>query len=68
MAFVGRVAVSEERFVPTETVLPVLREARSAIAGIQSEGTALYVRNEILGELERTISFLTTSRLPLGTL
>lgn len=59
MAFVGRVAVSKERFVSPEMVLPVLREARSAIAGIQAEGPALYVRNEILSELERTIWSLT---------
>ena len=39
-------------------MLPVLREARSAIASIRCEGTALYVRNEIFSELERTISDL----------
>jgi hypothetical protein len=62
MAFLGRVAVNEGRFVSPDIVLPVLRETRSAIASIRCEGTALYVRNEILSELERTISTL----MPLG--
>ena len=62
MAFVGRVAVNEGGFETSDIVLPVLREARSAIASIRCEGTALNVRNEILSELERTISTL----MPVG--
>ena len=58
MAFIGRASVVGERFLPSEEVLPVLREARTALAEIKCEGPALNIRTVLARELERVISTL----------
>ena len=58
MAFIGRASVVDEKFLPSGEVLPVLREARTALAEIKCEGPALNIRTDLERELERVISTL----------
>jgi hypothetical protein len=64
MAFIGRAGVADGRFVPADQVLPVLREARTALANTKCDGPALYVRSDLLRELERAINSMTPPHLP----
>ena len=63
MAFIGRAAVADERFLPSEEILPVLRDARTALAEFKCEGPAHYIRIDLSRELERAFSAVLAVRL-----
>ena len=57
-AFIGRVVSREDRYAPPDEVLPVFQDARNAIHQIRAQGHAVFVRIELLSELDRAIAYL----------
>lgn len=63
-AFIGRAALREGGYAPAGEVAGLLTSARSRLQALRVEGPALYVRSDLLNEIDRTITAIAPRRLP----
>jgi len=55
-AFIGRIAIREDRYAPQDEIRALLIEARTRIHGSAFEGEGRYLRVDVLTELDRALA------------